>query len=95
MGDMPTKELQDFIASRRALVWYVKDPRALNEASVVEAVLNYGSWRDFETLIRILGVRKVAEIFRMQMRTGRQRGNYRPEVRHYFTLYFDRYATNA
>ena len=93
---MASKELQDFIAARQGLVWYVKDPRVLNEEAVVEAVLNYGQWEDFKKLIHILGIPRVAEIFRTHMRTSdRKAGNYYPEVRHYFTLYFDKYAPVA
>jgi len=87
---MQDTTLQDFIAARKDLVWYVKNPRALNEEAVVEAVLNYGNWRDFQMLLSILGVERVAGIFRMQ--AARPRKNYRPEVLNYFALYFNRYA---
>lgn len=92
---MASKELQDFIAARKTLVWYVRDPRKLSEESVVEAVLNYGNWRDVQKLTSILGIENVARIFRKQMVTGRQRGNYYPEVANYFGLYFDKYVKVA
>ena len=92
---MASKELQDFIAARKPLVWYVRDPRELSEESVVEAVLNYGNWRDVQELIRIMGMERVARIFRKQMVTGRQRGNYYQEVANYFGLYFDKYVKVA
>ena len=92
---MTSKELQDFIAARRPLVWYVRDPRALNEEAVVEAVLNYGNWRDVQKLLSILGTKRVARIFRKQMVTGRQRGNYYRDVANYFTLYFNKHAAHA
>jgi len=85
--------LHDFIAARKPLVWYVKDPRALNEEAIVEAVLNYGNWRDVQEMIRILGIDTIAAIFRTQAR--RSRKNYRPEILHYFSLYFDKYAAHA
>jgi len=87
--------LFDFITNRKYLIWYVRDYRALNEEAVVEATLNYGDWSDVQELIRILGIERVARIFRAQMVTGRQRGNYRPETAHYFTLYFNKYTTHA
>lgn len=87
---MANKELQDFIAARKPLVWYVRDPRTLSEASVVETMLNYGNWRDVQKLIGILGIKRVAAIFREQV--ARPRKNYRSEVVHYFTLYFNKYA---
>ena len=49
---MESNELQDFIVARKSLIWYVRDPRALNEEAVVEAVLNYGNWRDVQKLVR-------------------------------------------
>jgi len=88
---MASKELQDFIATRKQLVWYVRDPRKLSEESIVEAILNYGNWRDVQKLIEILGIKKVASIFRAQV--ARPRKNYRAEVIHYFTLYFNKYAS--
>jgi hypothetical protein len=48
-----------------------------------------------QKLIGIMGMERVAQIFRKQMATGRQRGNYYRDVVHYFNLYFDKYATRA
>jgi hypothetical protein len=82
-----------FIKERPYLVWYVKDPGGLPAESVVEHVLNYGDWDDVREMIKILGMEKVAEIFRERSapdRFGRQ--NYRPEIKHYFQLYFDKHA---
>ena len=88
---MPMQDtLHDFISARKSLVWYVSDPNALSEEAVVEAVLNYGNWRDVQKLVSILGIKKMASIFRAQI--ARPRKNYRPEVAHYFALYFDKYA---
>ncbi len=83
-------DIHDFIAARKHLVWYVKDPRALDNDAIVEAVLNYGDWNDVQELIHILGIKTVAEIFRK--RIALVRSNYRPEVVHYFSLYFTKYA---
>ena len=87
--------LYDFISQRKYLIWYVRDLRALNETSVVEHTLNYGSWDDVQELIKIFGMTKTAHIFRRQMATGRQKGNYYPETAHYFDLYFNKYAPHA
>lgn len=92
---MATGELRDFIAARPHLIWYVKDYDALSETSIVEHTLNYGDWGDVQELIGILGMEEVARIFRKQMVTGRQRGNYYPEVRRYFELYFDKHVHAA
>ena len=92
---MLSNPLYDFISKRKHLIWYVKDYRALNEEAIVEATLNYGNWNDVQGMIRILGIARAAEIFRKQMITGRQRGNYHRKTRHYFNLYFNKYVDVA
>ena len=88
-------DIHQFIKKRPYLFWYVskKNLGKLNEESIVEHVLNYGDWGDVQGLIKILGIRKTAEIFRLKStpsKIGRQ--NYRPEIKHYFNLYFEKYA---
>ena len=88
--------LQTFIKKRPYLVWSTKNYEGLDSASIVEAVLNYGDWRDVQEMIKILGIKKTARIFRKKSapdKFGRQ--NYRPEIKHYFQLYFDKYAKNT
>jgi len=85
--------ITDFIKKRKYLIWWVKDYDALRPESIVEATLNYGDWDDVQTLIKIMGIKEVARIFRAKSKLspmGRQ--NYRPEVKHYFNLYFNKYA---
>ena len=94
-GRMQNDAIHDFIEARKHLVWYVRDYRAVNEDAIVEATLNYGNWNDVQELLRILGIPRVAHIFRTHMATARKRGNYYPDVRHYFGLYFGRYADMA
>ncbi len=89
-------EIHEFIKKRPLLVWYVKDLDGLDEASIVEHVLNYGDWNDVQEMIKILGLQKVAEIFRKKStpdKFGRQ--NYRPEIKHYFGLYFNKHLQYA
>jgi len=92
---MASGALRDFIAARPHLIWYSKDYDRIDENAIVEATLNYGNWKDVQDIIRILGIDHVAEIFRKQMVTGRQRGNYYPDVAHYFTLYFNKHVRHA
>ena len=94
-ASMATGALRDFIAARPHLIWYSKSYDRMDESVIVEATLNYGNWDDFQELMRIIGVDRAAEIFRKQMVTGRQRGNYYPDVAHYFTLYFNKHAHHA
>ena len=85
--------IHEFIKKRRYLIWYVKDTDKLSTASIVEHVLNYGNWDDVQTMIKILGLKRVAKIFREKStpdKFGRQ--NYRPEIKYYFSLYFQKHA---
>lgn len=83
-------ELQELIKKRPHLIWYVKDYAALDERSIVEHVLNYGNWDDFQEMIRIMGIDSAARVFKEY--AFQPRTNYFPEVRHYFKLYFDKHA---
>ena len=92
---MLSDALYEFISKRKGLIWYVRDLRALNEEAIVEHTLNYGNWEDLKELARIVGLQKVAQIFRKQMSAGRQKGNYRKSTREYFDGYFNRHAPVA
>jgi len=83
-------DLQEFIKQRPYLIWYTKDFNKLNEESIVEHTLNYGTWDDVHELLAILGVKKTAAIFGKQI-SGR-RINYDLKIVNYFKLYFSRYA---
>lgn len=85
-----TEALKQFIQSRPHLIWYVRDFERLSEAAIVEQVLNYGTWADVCELIRISGMASVAADFRQ--RASLERTNYRPEIKNFFQLYFDRHA---
>lgn len=88
--------IHEFIKKRPYLVWYVKDLDKLDEASIVEHVLNYGDWNDVQEMIKILGLSKTAQIFYKKSapdKFGRQ--NYDPRVKNYFQLYFDKYLPQS
>lgn len=88
------KALGDFIKERKYLIWWTKDYNSIGAEAAVEAILNYGNWNDVQQLIRILGIKKVASIFRKKSKISKiGRQNYRPEIRNYFTLYFNKYAS--
>ena len=82
--------LADFIKKRRYLVWSTENFENLSPEAIVEAVLNYGDFNDVKKLIAILGIKKMAAIFRKNSR--HQRCNYDPKVKNYFQLYFNKYA---
>ncbi len=83
-------KLNNFIKKRPYLIWYVKDYDALDEVSIVEHTLNYGNWDDVQKMIKLLGIKKTAEIFREH--AFRKRTNYGKRARNYFNLYFNKYA---
>jgi hypothetical protein len=78
--------LQTFIRDRKHLVWYVVDVTNLDEASVVEHVLNYGTWADVQALCSLLGVEHTAQVFTAHALGSRT--NYRKNIARYFTRYF-------
>lgn len=82
--------LDHFIKKRLYLIWHTQNYEKLSEESIVEAVLNYGDYSDVLDLIKILGIKKMAKIFRQK--SGGKRSNFRPEIKNYFNLYFDKHA---
>lgn len=84
------KRLSNFIKKRPYLVWYTKNYNNLSEEAIVEAVLNYGNFDDFKKLLKILGLKKTAEIFKKEV--NKKRCNLRPEIKNYFNLFFKKYA---
>lgn len=85
--------IHDFIKKRKHLIWYVKDYDKLSPESIVEATLNYGNWNDVQTLIKIMGIKKTAAIFRKCSKPGKWgRTNYDQKITNYFNLYFNKYA---
>ncbi|MBI4449807.1 hypothetical protein HY634_02000 [Candidatus Uhrbacteria bacterium] len=82
--------LGGFVKKRKHLFWSTKNYDGLSTRAVVEAVLNYGDMDDVRALIALLGIQEVARTF--SENTNRARVNYRPEIVHYFRLYFQKYA---
>ncbi|MDP2629577.1 MAG: hypothetical protein Q8P45_02650 [Candidatus Harrisonbacteria bacterium] len=83
----------DFVRKRKHLFWSTKNYDGLSPAVVVETILNYGDMEDVREMISLLGIEEVAKIFQEQI--SRPRNNYRPEVKNYFQLYFQKYAERA
>ena len=83
-------KIKEFAKARPYLFWSVSDFKSLSEKAIVEAVLNLGTWEDTQELIKILGLKKTASIFREK--TQAKRSNFRPEIKNFFELYFNKYA---
>jgi hypothetical protein len=86
-------EINKFIKKRPGLVWSTRQYDKLSEEAIVEAVLNYGNFKDVNEIIKILGIKRIFEIFKEK--SGQKRCNLRPEVKNYFTLYFKKYAGDS
>ena len=82
--------LNSFIKKKSYLFWSTKNYDNLSKEAVVEAVLNYGDFDDVKKMIKILGMKKTAAIFRKKSK--QRRCNYEPKVKNYFKLYFNKYA---
>ena len=82
--------VQDIIKKKPILAWSSKNPQKISDEAVLEAVLNYGDWDDFQQFIKIKGLRQTADMFTKTLKNKRK--NYRPEVEYYFQLYFQKHA---
>lgn len=82
--------LRDLIKKKPYLIWSVTDRAQLSLQSIVEAVLNYGSWKDFKYIQHHLGNKSLSDVFHEL--NNQQRCNLHPLARNYFSLYFDKNA---
>ena len=87
-----TIKFKDIIDDNAYLFWWVPANKkySLPLESVVEAVLNYGNSNSIRKLFDLCSIQTVAEIFFDQI--SKQRNNYLKQTKHYFTLYFKKYA---
>ncbi len=85
-------EIKQFIRERSSMFWYIREDAKENISLdvLVEFILNYGDANDVRELFKLLGVKKVAEIF--YKNTSGLRCNYFPRTKHFFNLYFQRNA---
>lgn len=89
---MDRQALQNLINKNSILFWSVRkeDLIHLSPEAVVEVFLNYADISQIREMMEIIGIQKVAEIFRNQIRNTRT--NYHKRTINYFTLYFNRHA---
>ncbi len=81
-----------FIDKHSSQFWDVPEDgrHSIGDARLVETTLNYGTLDDFRELMQVLTPQRVAKTFFAA--TGRQQGNYYPEIRHFFSLVLKKYA---
>lgn len=88
-------ELKALIRKNAHLFWYSKESEKENLplGVVMEFFINYAQKEAIKELFDIVGIKTAAAIFFDQLKTQKDRSNYFPELRNYFTLYFNRYAS--
>jgi len=92
---MRSEELKAYIRKRGSLFWYTPGDKGetVGDELLVEHVLNYGTLDDVRELFRLMGLKRVAEIFfHTTGLSERRKNNYFPATANFFTLLFNRYA---
>lgn len=89
---MNDSELKTFIREKSYLFWYIPNSEKENISPelLVETILNYGTMDEIKSLIKIMGIKKMSDIFFSA--TGRKKLNYYPEIYNFFSLFFTRNA---
>ena len=89
---MRDEAVKAYIRERGALFWYSPGDKGetVGDELLVEHVLNYGTMEDVRELFRVMGLQRVAEVFKGM--TGRKKMNFYPEIWNFFNLVFTRYA---
>ncbi len=87
-----SEEIKSYIREHKNLFWYTKETQKeeISLDFLVETILNYGSLEDAKKLFSLIGIKETASIFFKN--SQKNRNNYLPKVKHYFTLYFERHA---
>jgi hypothetical protein len=90
---MRTQAVKDFIKEHQALFWYSPGDKSetVSDELLVETIINYGTLKDIKYLFDSMGLQNVASIFNQM--DGRKSMNIYPELRNYFELYFNKYAS--
>lgn len=85
-------ELKLFIRKHGQYFWYTPDADKENISPklLLETILNYGTMDEIRELLQLMGIGEAARIFFSA--TEREELNYYPEIRHFFSLLFKRYA---
>jgi len=85
-------EIKAFIHKHSELFWYTPEDKKeeISEEFLVETILNYGDLDSILKLIELMEIKKVSEVFFNT--EGRKKLNYYPEIYHFFSLFFTRYA---
>ncbi len=92
---MNSPKIQNFILEHSNLFWFTPEEQKgkISKEVLVETILNYGDLAAIKQMMKLLGVRKSAQIFFDSInKSDRRKGNYHELTVNYFTLFFNRYA---
>ena len=84
------KKLTELFKQKPYLAWYVADREKLSEKSILEHILNYGTWEDYQMAESALGLKRIKSLFN-ELLSGK-RVNLKPQTKNYFTNYLRKYA---
>ncbi|MFZ5932508.1 MAG: hypothetical protein ACOYT7_00250 [Patescibacteria group bacterium] len=84
------RALEELFKSKPYLAWDVANPGELSQKSMLEHILNYGTWEDYLLAEKALGIKKINLLFKEIM--GQKRVNLKPQTINYFSNYLARYA---
>jgi len=93
---MNSPEIQEFIKEQSHLFWYIpeKEKANISHDVLVEFILNYGDMDAVKKLIKLLGLKKTAEIFFHTINLSeRRKGNYHELTLNFFSILFSKYAS--
>lgn len=83
-------KLTQLFSKKPYLAWYVKDTKNMSVESMLEHILNYGDWDDYQLAEKALGIEKTKSIFdKLKNKTRRNLG---AKTINYFEQYFQMYA---
>ena len=89
--DADLNKARDIIRQNPGLIWYTKNYDHLSPEAITEAILNCGSWDNFQELRTLLGTKVLADIF--SKLALQKRGNLHYLAKNYFTYYFAKYVS--
>ncbi len=82
------EEIKRLSEKKPYLFWDIATPEALSEEALLEIVLSRGDFDDFIWLLRLFGLKRLADIFYKQVTAGRS--NYKKRTINYFKHFFER-----
>jgi len=85
-----TLALKNFALKNRAFFWDCADVEDLSESKILERTINLGSLDAIQKLFTIIGKKKSATIFFLQI--NKKRNNYKPEMKNLFKLVLKKYV---